>query len=144
MRFLVMVKATPQSEAGELPSTEMLAKMGAFNQELAKAGVLLGGEGLHPSSKGARMSFAGGKPTITDGPFAETKELVAGFWLLQAKSKEEIIAWLTRCPFERGEQIEIRQLFEAEDFAPVVTPEIAEQEARLRAQVSGQTERGAK
>ncbi|HEY5340198.1 MAG TPA: YciI family protein [Candidatus Aquilonibacter sp.] len=138
MRFLVMVKATPQSEAGELPSAEMLAKMGAFNQELANAGVMLGGDGLQPSSKGARISYAGGKPTVTDGPFAETKELVAGFWLLQAKSKEEIIEWLSRCPFERGEEIEIRRIYEMEDFAPVVTPEIATQAANLRAHISGQ------
>lgn len=120
MRFLVMVKATPQSEAGELPSAGMLAKMGAFNEELVRAGIFISGEGLQPSSKGARMSFAGGKPIVTDGPFAETKELVAGFWLLQAKSKEEIVEWLTRCPFERGEQVEIRRIYELEDFAPVL------------------------
>jgi hypothetical protein len=137
MRFLVMVKATPESEAGELPTADMLAKMGAFNQELAKAGVILGAEGLHPSSKGARISYAGGKPTVTDGPFAETKELVAGFWLLQAKSKEEIIEWLARCPFERGEQIEIRRIYELEDFAPVMTAEVREQEAALHAELSG-------
>ncbi|HEV8020788.1 MAG TPA: YciI family protein [Candidatus Lustribacter sp.] len=121
MRFIVIVKATPQSEAGELPSAEMLAKMGAFNQELAKAGIFLAGEGLQPSSAGARISFAGGKPTVTDGPFAETKELVAGFWILQGKSKEEIVAWLSRAPFERGEQIEIRPIHEWEDLADVMT-----------------------
>jgi hypothetical protein len=137
MRFLVMVKATPESEAGELPSTAMLAKMGAYNQELAKAGIILSGEGLQPTSKGARISFAAGKPTVTDGPFAETKELVAGFWILQGKSKEEIVEWLSRAPFERGEQVEIRQIYEMEDFAPVVTPEITTQEAELRTQISG-------
>jgi hypothetical protein len=137
MRFLVMVKATPESEAGELPSTEMLAKMGAYNQELAKAGIILSGEGLQPTSKGARITFAGGKPTVTDGPFAETKELVAGFWILQGKSKEEIVEWLSRAPFERGEQVEIRQIYEMEDFAPVMTPEITAQEAELRTQISG-------
>jgi hypothetical protein len=113
-----MVKATPASEAGEMPSTEMLAKMGAFNQELAKDGVILDAGGLHPTSRGARISFAGGKPTVTDGPFTETKELVAGFWMLQGKSKEEIVERLSRAPFDRGEQIEIRPLHEPEDCAP--------------------------
>jgi hypothetical protein len=136
-----MVKATPESEAGELPTTDMLAKMGAFNQELAKAGVLLSGEGLQPSSKGARISYAGGRPTVTDGPFTETKELVAGFWILQGKSKEEIIEWLSRCPFERGEQVEIRRIYEMEDFAPVMTPEIKAQEERLRAHVQSEAAR---
>jgi hypothetical protein len=139
MRFLVMVKATPESEAGELPSTEMLAKMGAYNQELAKAGIILGAEGLQPSSKGARISFAGGKPTVIDGPFTETKELVAGFWILQGKSKEEIVAWLSRAPFERGEQVEIRQIFEMEDLARVMTPEIGEQAAELRAHITAES-----
>lgn len=120
MRFLVMVKATPQSEAGELPSADMLAKMGAYNAELAKAGVILSAEGLTPTSAGTRISYAGGKPTITDGPFTETKELVAGFWILQAKSKDELIEWLARAPFERGEQVEIRRIYEAEDFAEVL------------------------
>jgi hypothetical protein len=138
MRFLVMVKATPESEAGELPSTEMLAKMGAYNQELAKAGIILGGEGLQPTSKGARIRFADGKPTVTDGPFAETKELVAGFWILQGKSKEEIVEWLSRAPFERGEQVEIRQIYEMEDFAPVTTPEITAQAAELHAYISAE------
>jgi hypothetical protein len=117
-----MVKATPQSEAGELPTAEMLAPMGAFNKELAEAGIFLAGEGLTPTSAGARISFAGGKPTVIDGPFAESKELVAGFWILQGKSKEEIVAWLSRAPFERGEQIEIRRIYEMEDFAPGMTP----------------------
>ena len=116
MRFLVMVKATKESEAGVLPSAEMLAKMGEFNQGLVKDGVMLAAEGLQASSKGARISYVGGKPTVTDGPFAETKELIAGFWLLQARSKEEVIERLSRCPFEQGEEIEIRQLFELEDF----------------------------
>ncbi len=119
MRFLVLVKATKQSEAGELPTAKELANMGAFNETLVRDGVLLEAEGLQPSSKGARISYAGGKPVVTDGPFAETKELVAGFWLLQARSKEEIIERLSHCPFERGEEIEIRQLFEAEDFAGI-------------------------
>jgi hypothetical protein len=138
MRFLVMVKATPQSEAGELPSAEMLTKMGAFNQELVKAGIMLGGEGLAPSSAGARISYAGGKPTVTDGPFTETKELVAGFWILQGKSKEEIVAWLSRCPFERGEEVEIRRIYEMEDFAPVMTPEIKAQEESLSRQLQNE------
>jgi hypothetical protein len=116
MRFLVMVKATPESEAGKLPTPEMLAKMGAFNQELAKDGVFVSGEGLHPTSRGARISFAGGKPSVTDGPFTETKELVAGFWILQGKSKEEIVERISRAPFERGEQVEIRRIYELEEF----------------------------
>ena len=119
MRFLVMVKATPQSEAGELPTLEMLTKMGEFNEQLAKAGVLLAAEGLHPSSRGARLSFAGPKPVVTDGPFTETKELIAGFWIWDVKSKDEAIEWLSRCPFQRGEQVEIRQIFAPEDFAPI-------------------------
>jgi hypothetical protein len=119
MRFLVMVKATPQSEAGELPTLEMVTKMGEFNEQLAKAGVLLAAEGLHPTSRGARMSFAGPKPVVTDGPFTETKELIAGFWIWDVKSKDEAIEWLSRCPFQRGEQVEIRQIFAPEDFAPI-------------------------
>jgi hypothetical protein len=119
MRFLVMVKATPQSEAGELPTLEMVKKMGEFNKQLAKAGVLLAAEGLHPTSRGARMSFAGPKPVVTDGPFTETKELIAGFWIWDVKSKDEAIEWLSRCPFQRGEQVEIRQIFAPEDFAPI-------------------------
>ena len=119
MRFLVMVKATPQSEAGELPTLEMLTKMGEFNEQLAKAGVLLAAEGLHPSSRGARLSFAGPKPVVTDGPFTETKELIAGFWIWDVKSKDEAIEWLSRCPFQRGEQVEIRQIYAPEDFAPI-------------------------
>jgi hypothetical protein len=140
MRFIVFVKATPESEAGVLPKPEMLAKMGAFNQQLAKAGMMLAGDGLQPTSKGARISYAGAKPVVTDGPFTETKELVAGFWLLQAKSKAEVVEWLLRCPFENGEQIEIRQIYEMEDFAPVMTPEIEAQHQRLDVQITGQAQ----
>lgn len=141
MRFMVIVKATKNSEAGVLPSEELLAAMGKYNQELAKAGVLLAGEGLHPSSKGTRVRFSGEKRTVIDGPFAETTELVAGFWLWQAKSKEEAIEWVKRCPNpmpgETGE-IEIRQVFEPEDFGAALTPELREQEEHLRAQ-TGET-----
>jgi hypothetical protein len=140
MRFIVFVKATPESEAGVLPKPEMLAKMGAFNQQLAKAGMMLAGDGLQPTSKGARINYAGAKPVVTDGPFTETKELVAGFWLLQAKSKAEVVEWLLRCPFENGEEIEIRQIYEIEDLAAVMTPEIEAQHQRLDAQITGQAE----
>lgn len=116
MQFLVMVKATKESESGEMPTAEMLSEMGAFNETLVRDGIFLGAGGLKPSSQGTRISFAGGKPTAIDGPFAETKELVAGFWLLQGRSKEEIVERVSRAPFERGEQVEIRQLFEPEDF----------------------------
>jgi len=133
MRFMVLVKADKDSEAGVLPSTELLTEMGKFNEELVKAGVMLAGEGLQPSSKGVRVRFAGGKKTVIDGPFAETKELVAGFWIWQCKSKEDAIEWLKRAPFENTE-VEIRQIFEAEDFGPALTPELREQEDRLRAQ----------
>ena len=136
MRFAVLVKATKDSEAGVLPSMEMLTKMGAFNEELVKAGVMLAGEGLQASSKGARVKFAGGKPTVTDGPFAETKELVAGFWIWKVKSKQEALDWLKKAPFT-DEEIEIRQIFEAEDFGADFTPELREQEERLRAEVAG-------
>jgi hypothetical protein len=139
MRFMVMVKATPNSEAGAMPSEAMLAAMGRFNEELVKAGVLLAAEGLQPSSKGARVRFSGGKRSVTDGPFAETKELVAGFWLWQCKSREEAIEWVKRCPDPMpGEEsvIEIRQVFEAEDFGAEFTPELREQEKRQRAQVA--------
>jgi len=139
MRFMVMVKATKDSEAGVLPDEKLLADMGKFNEELVKAGVMLAGEGLQPSSKGARVRFSGAKRTVIDGPFAETKELVAGFWLWQAKSKEEAIDWVKRCPnpFPGTEsEIEIRQVFEAEDFGAEFTPELRKQEERLRAQVA--------
>ena len=137
MRFMVMVKATDESEAGVMPSEELLTEMGKYNEELVKAGVMLAGEGLQPSSKGARVRFSGKERTVIDGPFAETKELVAGFWLIQVKSKEEAIEWVKRCPNPMNEdsEVEIRQVFETEDFGDELTPELREQEARLRAQV---------
>src|SRR6266853_157995 len=135
MRFMVIVKANKDSEAGVMPSEKMLTDMGKFNEELVKAGVMLAGEGLHASSKGARVKFSGGKTSVIDGPFAETKELVAGYWMWQVKSKEEAIEWLKRAPFEDTE-VEIRQVFEAEDFGDEFTPELREQEERLRAQVA--------
>jgi hypothetical protein len=134
MRFMVLVKADKNSEAGVMPTEKMLTDMGKFNEELANAGVMLAGEGLHPSSKGARVKFSNGGTTVIDGPFAETKELVAGFWLWQVKSKEEAIEWLKRAPFEDTE-VEIRQVFEAEDFGAEFTPELREQEDRIREQV---------
>ena len=136
MRFMVLVKADKNTEAGVLPDEKLLTDMGRFNEELAKAGVLLAGEGLHPSSKGARVRFSGAQRTVIDGPFVETKELVAGFWLWKVKSKEEAIEWVKRCPNPTGAEaeIEIRQVFEAEDFGPAFTPELREQEERLRAQ----------
>ena len=137
MRFMILVKATKSSEAGILPSDELLAEMGKFNEELGKAGVLLASEGLQPSSKGARVRFSGANRTVIDGPFSETKELVAGFWLWQVKSMEEAIAWVKRCPNPHKEEgeIEIRPVFEPEDFGPALTPELRKQEDRLRAQV---------
>jgi hypothetical protein len=135
---MVIVKANKDSEAGKMPTKEMLTKMGKFNEELAKAGVMLAGEGLHPTSKGARVKFSNGKATVTDGPFAETKELIAGFWLWQVKSKEEAIEWLKRAPFANDEEVEIRQVFEAADFGDEFTPELREQEDRIRQQVAGQ------
>ena len=134
MRFMVIVKADKDSEAGIMPSQQLLADMGNFNQQLANAGVMLAGEGLQPSSKGARVKFSGGQKSVIDGPFAETKELVAGFWLWKCKSLDEAIDWLKRAPFEETE-VEIRQVFEAEDFGDEFTPELREQEARLRAQI---------
>ena len=136
MRFMILVKADKDSEAGVMPSTDILAKMGKFNEELVKAGVMLAGEGLAPSSKGARVKFEGTKRTVTDGPFAETKELIAGFWLWQVKSKDEAIEWLKRAPFDGGTEIEIRQVFEAEDFGAEFTPELRQQEERLREKVA--------
>ena len=138
MRFMVIVKANKESEAGVMPSTEILAAMGKYNEELAKAGVMLAGEGLHPSSKGVRVKFSGGKRTVTDGPFPETKELIAGYWLWRVKSKEEAIEWLKRAPFDGGTEIELRQVFEAEDFGAQLTPELREQEERVRTQVERQ------
>jgi hypothetical protein len=135
MRFMVIVKASEESEAGVLPDEKILSAMGKYNEELVKAGVMLAGEGLHPSSKGLRVRFDGGKRTVTDGPFSETKELIAGFWLWQVKSKEEAVEWLKRAPFDGGTEIELRQVFEAEEFGANLTPELREQEERLRAQL---------
>jgi hypothetical protein len=136
MRFMILVKADKNSEAGALPDKKILTEMGKFNEQLVKAGVMLAGEGLHPSSKGARVRFDGSKRTVIDGPFAETKELIAGFWLWQVKSKQEAIEWLKRAPFDGGTEVEIRQVFEAEDFGAEFTPELREQEERLRKQIS--------
>jgi hypothetical protein len=135
MRFIVLVKATKESEAGVMPSHELIAEMGKFNEELVKAGVMLAGEGLYPSSKGSRVTFSGGKATVVDGPFAETKELVAGYWIWQVGSQDEAIAWLKRAPFQDAE-VEVRQIFEAEDFGAELTPELREQGERLRAQIA--------
>ncbi|HET8712590.1 MAG TPA: YciI family protein [Gemmatimonadales bacterium] len=134
MRFMVMVKASKESEAGVMPTQQELADMGKFNDELVKAGIMLAGEGLHPSSKGTRIAYNGGKRTVRDGPFTETKELVAGFWIWQVKSKQEALEWAKRIPFQEGE-VEIRQVFEAEDFGPEFTPELREQEERQRAAI---------
>ena len=143
MRFMILVKATKESEAGIMPSEKLLTEMGKYNEELVKAGVMLAGEGLHPSSKGARVRFSGAKRTVIDGPFAETKELVAGFWLIQVKSKEEAIEWVKRCPNPMpGEsEIEIRQVFEAEDFGDEYTPELRAQEERQRAAIEKNKQR---
>ncbi|RKE38517.1 hypothetical protein B0G76_4841 [Paraburkholderia sp. BL23I1N1] len=139
MRVMVMVKATSQSEAGKMPSTELLTAMGKFNEELVKAGVMLAGEGLHPSAKGKRVRFSGSQRTVIDGPFTETKELVAGYWLWQVKSMEEAVEWVKRCPnpMEVDSDIEIRPLFSAEDFGEELTPELRAQEERLRALTEG-------
>ena len=138
MRFMILVKATKDSEAGVLPGEKLLTDMGKFNEELVKAGVMLAGEGLHPSSKGARVRFSGAKRSVIDGPFVETKELVAGFWMWKVKSKEEAIEWVKRCPnpMPGDSEIEIRQVFEAEDFGAEFTPELREQEERLRSQIA--------
>src|SRR6267378_1600190 len=135
MRFMVIVKANKDSEAGVLPKQKLLAEMGKYNEELVKAGVMLAAEGLHPSSKGKRVRFSGGKTTVIDGPFAETKELIAGFWLWQVKSMDEALQWLKRAPFDGGTEIEIRPVFEAEDFGAEFTPELRAQEERLRSQI---------
>jgi len=137
MRFMVMVKANKDSEAGVMPSKEMLESMGKFNEQMVKAGVMLAGEGLQPSSKGARIRFHQGKPTVSDGPFAEAKELIAGFWIIQVKSKQEAIEWMKRCPPPMGNgagELEIRQVFEASDFGEELTPELREAEERMREQ----------
>ena len=141
MRFMIIVKATKESEAGVMPSEKLLAEMGKYNEELAKAGVMLAGEGLQPTSKGARVKFSGKKRTVVDGPFAETKELVAGFWLLEVRSKEEAIEWIKRAPnpHEGESEIEIRQVFEAEDFGAEFTPELREQEERVRVRMAAKS-----
>ena len=140
MRFMIIIKADKNSEAGKLPDEKLLAAMGKYNEELVKAGVMLAGEGLQASSKGARVRFSGKNRTVIDGPFAETKELIAGFWIWQVKSKEEAIEWVKRMPnpMETESEVEIRQVFESEDFGEAFTPELQEQEARLRAQVAAQ------
>ena len=143
MRFMILIKADKNSEAGVMPSEKLLAEMGEFNEELVKAGIMLAGEGLHPSSKAARVKFSGAKPIVTDGPFAETKELIAGFWIWKCKSMQEAIDWVKRCPNPMpGEEpeIEIRQVFEAEDFGAEFTPELREQEDRLRGEIARQTQ----
>lgn len=138
MRVMVVVKASRESEAGVLPDKEILTKMGKYNEELVKAGVLLAAEGLHPSSKGKRVRFSGGTRTVIDGPFTETKELIAGFWLWQVRSMEEAVEWLKRAPFDGGTEVEIRQVFEAEDFGAEFTPELKAQEERIREQIEKQ------
>ena len=141
MRFIVLVKANKDSEAGVLPSREILTEMGKFNEELVKAGVMLAGEGLQPSSKGARVKFDRGKKTVTDGPFAESKELVAGFWLWQCKNLDEAIEWLKRAPFDGGTEVEIRQIFEAEDFGENLPDEVRQREERIRQQAAANASR---
>jgi hypothetical protein len=137
MRVMVIVKASKESEAGQMPTQDLLARMGKYNEELANAGVMVAGEGLHPSSKGKRVRYSGAQRTVTDGPFAETKELVAGYWLLKVKSMDEAVEWLKKAPFEQGAEVEIRPLFEADDFGEAFTPELREQEDRIRAKVEG-------
>jgi len=139
MRFLAIIKATAKTEAGELPKKADFEKMGAFNEELVKAGILLSAEGLHPSVKGARLHWSGGKATVTDGPFAETKELVGGFWMIQAKSRDEAVAWMSRAPLDEGNSIEIRQIFDIEDFGEKLTPEHRQKIEGLRATVNQKT-----
>jgi hypothetical protein len=138
MRFMIIIKATPNSEAGQIPDQKLFEEMGKFNEELVAAGIMLAGEGLQPSSKGARVKFSGSKRTVTDGPFAETKELVAGFWIWQCKSLEEAIEWVRRCPNPHNEEseVEIRQVFELDDFGPELTPELRSSEERLRAELA--------
>ena len=139
MRVMVLVKADKNSEAGAMPSEQLLSEMMKFNEELVKAGVMLAGEGLHPSSKGKRVRFEGAKKTVIDGPFAETKELVAGYWLWQVRSMDEAVEWLKRAPFDGGTEIELRPVFESEDFGAELTPELREKEERLRAEVEVRT-----
>ncbi|MEA2234626.1 MAG: hypothetical protein QOD83_4442 [Solirubrobacteraceae bacterium] len=139
MRFMVIVPASPESEAGEMPSTELLETMNKYNQELVSAGVMLAGDGLHPSSKGVRVRFDGGERTVIDGPFTETKELIAGYWIWECASRDEAIEWLKRAPFDGGTEIELRQVFESEDFGDQLTPELREAEARMREQTARQS-----
>ncbi len=141
MRVMVLVKENEQSEAGVLPDEKILAEMGKYNEDLAKAGVLLAADGLHPSSKGKRVRFSGDQKTVIDGPFAETKELIAGYWIWQVRSMEEAVEWLKRAPFGGGVEIEIRPVFEADDFGPALTPELRQQEERQRAQIEANTKR---
>ncbi|CAH1671737.1 YciI family protein [Hyphomicrobiales bacterium] len=136
MRVMVLVKASKDSEAGVMPGEELLTRMGAYNEELVKAGIMLAGDGLHPSAKGIRMRFSGSERAITDGPFAETKELLCGFWIWQVKSFDEAVEWLKRAPFDDGAEIELRRIFEMEDFGEALTPELREQEDRLRAETA--------
>ena len=136
MRVMVIVKANKESEAGQMPDEKMLAVMGKYNEELVKAGIMQAGEGLHPSSRGKRVKFSGPNRTVTDGPFAETKELIAGFWLWKVKSMDEAVEWLKRAPFDGGTELEIRPLFEAEDFGKEFTPELRAQQERLRARIA--------
>jgi hypothetical protein len=136
MRVMVLVKANEESEAGVMPSTELLTAMGKYNEELAKAGIMLAGDGLQPSSKGKRVRFSGDKPTVIDGPFAETKELIAGYWIWQVKSIDEAVEWLKRAPFDGGTTIELRPIFEMEDFGAEMTPELREQEQRIGRQIT--------
>lgn len=143
MRFVVFVKADENTEAGVMPSSAVLAAMGKYNEELVKAGVMLAGEGLHPSSRGFRVKFSGKERTVRDGPFTETKELVAGFWILQARSREEVLEWVKRAPMDGGTELEVRQVFEAEDFGEELTPELREQEESLRTRIEEQHGRGA-
>ena len=141
MRFMILVKPGEDYEAGRMPSEQELTEMGKFNEELVKAGVMLAGDGLHPSSKGARVRYGSGTPTVIDGPFTEAKEIVGGYWVWQVKSKEEAIEWLKRAPFADGDEVEIRQVFEADDFGDEFTPELREQEERLRAEAEAQQRR---
>jgi len=138
MRVMVIVKASKESEGGELPNEQILAAMGDYNEKLVQAGIMLAGEGLHPTSKGKRVRFSGKKRTVIDGPFTETKELIAGFWLWQVKSMDEAVAWLERAPFDEDAEVEIRPVFEADDFGAEFTPELREQEERLRAEIERQ------
>ena len=138
MRVMVIVKASKESEAGQMPDEKILTAMGNYNEQLVNAGIMLAGEGLHPSSKGKRVRFSGGNRTVTDGPFAETKELIAGFWLWKVKSMDEAVEWLKKAPFDGGTELEIRPIFESDDFGAEFTPELREQEERLRAQIVGQ------